>query len=159
MLNSVIKNIKTLFNLSQATIFDFNLVGLEDHVKKDKSYLREMEEIKRASRDFNEILKKEISALYNERDQVKIKQRKIFIVNQVIEKIKELYEMGKAKRIYRTDYKTLKQELLSTQFSLFGSSADAEVFEYTVLSLEDNEIVPSGSRTAIAKLSPLGRWL
>lgn len=159
MLNTVIKKIKSLLNLSLTTIYDFNLVGLDDHVKKDQIYLNEMEEIKRAFHGSNESLKKEIGALLAEIDQNRKKQRKIIIVNQTIEKIKELYEMGKASQIYKSEYKVLKQELLLTVFSLFGSSADAEVFEYTVRALEDSGIVPPGSRLKIAKLSPMGRWL
>jgi len=159
MLESVIKKISSLLKFGRTTIYDFNLVGLDDHARKDQVNLEAMEEIKRVFRDFNESLKKEIDALYSEANQNRRKQRKFLIANQITEKIKELYEMGKTNKIYKTDYKVLKQELLSTQFGLFGSSADAEVFESTVRALEDNGIVPHGSRKAIAKLSPMGRWL
>lgn len=159
MTNSLLKAIKNILPFRKPTLFNFNIVGLDDNVKMDQQFLKDAEELKVRIHDFNKIAGAEIDRTYDEFDNKKRIQRKMAIANQIIAKVNELYESGKRNSLYKADYKMLKQELILTLVRLFGSSADAEVLEDTVRALEINEIVPPGSRTALAKLSPIGRWL
>lgn len=159
MLKALIVKIKSFFGGNQVSLFDFNVVGLDDYSHSDRKFLIQVDKVKKNVNDFNVSMKEEAESASRSAVIGEQRRRKNLLAKQIIEKVIELQGLGKADKICKSDYKKLRQDLLLTLFSLFATSADAEVFEYAVRSLEENSIVPSNSRLEIAKLSPLGRWL
>ncbi|MEK6742418.1 MAG: hypothetical protein AABZ15_02350 [Nitrospirota bacterium] len=159
MTNRYLKAIKDILPVRRPKLFDFNIAGLDDHVKMADASLKESEEAKIIIRDFTGNTNQEIDKLDNESDIRKKQLNKTTIANQIIAKLNELHEIGKRNVIYKTDYWILKQKLILTLARLFGSSLDREIFEKTVQTLEKDGIIPPESRTPFAKLCPMGRWL
>jgi hypothetical protein len=139
-------------------LFDFNAVGVDGHLQKNDTFLKEAEEIKLTIRSFIENTNREIDKVYSETDEDKIKQLKPIIAKQAIDKIKWLHEVGGGK-LYKADYKILKRELILTLARLFETYLDQELLEYSTSILEKDGILPTKSNIEIMKLTPMGRWL
>lgn len=161
METGLLNRIKRFFRLGsrRESIFDFNIVGVDDYLQKNDAFLAEAEKIKLSLRDFNVTSNREIDEIDKESDKNIIKQRKLNIANRIIDELKALHEIGKRNAISKADYKRLRVELLMTLVRLFESYAERDVFTHSVHILEENGIIPKGSEVEIMKLTPMGRWL
>ncbi len=158
MANLLIKK-KSLVGLRLKSLFDFNIVGLDDQLKRDEAFLKEAEKIRAHFHGFNEKVNRKIDLLNGDIDEERTKQKKFAIANPVLDEIKSLASLGKENKIYKTDYKILREQLLRTLIRLFRSYEDREVLAHSVHVLEDNRIIPNESQKEIMKMTPMGRWL
>jgi hypothetical protein len=81
------------------------------------------------------------------------------LIEDVTNKLNELKYIAESKRIYKKDYKKIKESLLMTILRLFGAVNDLTKFELTVHILEEMEIVPVNSKESLFQLTSHARWI
>ena len=142
-----------LFSKKQkATVFNFNILGLDNSVHFDNIVAVE---IKKKIQEFHEIE----NEIRNKDTSCMLEGNKRIVIDMILKKLKEMKEYGESKRMYKDDYQNLKQMLLTLLFGLFGTAEDIGNLDYTISALKEMAIIPENStKEEIIQNCPVGRW-
>jgi hypothetical protein len=142
---------KKLFKKKE-TLYDFNILGLDKLVSNNNISSLEIESILNEYYIFEkEITNKDLSEM--------LQSNKRLLIDSILKKLINLRKLGEEGKLYKDDYKKIKEMLLKLLFGFFQSFDDIENIDYTFPLLEELKIIPKKSRDEIVKrYCFIGRW-